>query len=73
MAKASKNATEGKEQLVRKEDVVTIYGTGEGFMEAGKAYSNIHKLAAEKLVEAGKATYDEPVDAKKGKKEPAAE
>lgn len=45
-------------QKVMPNDNVTVYGTGKSkYMKTGKAYE-VHKLAAERLVKAGHASYE---------------
>jgi hypothetical protein len=48
-------STETKESKVKPNDTTTVFGTGKvPFMPLGKSYK-VHKIAAEKLIEAGKA------------------
>lgn len=47
------------ERKVKKDEMVTVYGTGESFMKANVAYK-LHAVAAEKLVSKGAATSEKP-------------
>ena len=52
-----------KERKVKKDEMVTIYGTGESFMKANIPYK-VHAVAAEKLVKKGAATEQKPTEGK---------
>lgn len=46
---------ESKEVKVKARDMVDVYGTGKSKFLALGVKTNVHKVAAEKLIEAGKA------------------
>ena len=54
------------EKLANKKDVVTVFGTGlSQFIPKGVESAKINRVAAEKLVASGKATYKKAKDDKK--------
>jgi hypothetical protein len=61
-----------KETLVHAKDTVTVFGTGlSKHLPEGVESAKIHKIAADKLVASGKATYEKGAakSSKKGGKE----
>lgn len=61
MAKSTETATKAGKTAegtkVKSKDVVSVIGTGKGYMKKGKSYE-VHKIASETLIERGFAELD---------------
>lgn len=53
-----------KETKVSKKGMVTVYGTGNSKYIAAGAEKQVHKVAAEKLIQLGHVSYTQPEEGK---------
>lgn len=57
MAKSKQETKEEGTTLIKKDDKVTVYGTGKSYLALNKPYE-VHSYVSEKLIELGAATAD---------------